>query len=66
MVFLGTTPIGSPLVGWMSDRFGARTAIALGAVACFVAAWFGARRLKGVTPSSEAVEPPLLEDKPVP
>jgi MFS family permease len=65
MVFLGTTPIGSPLVGWMSDRFGARTAIAFGAVACFVAAWFGARRLKGLTPSSEAVEPPLLVDKPV-
>jgi MFS family permease len=65
MVFLGTTPIGSPLVGWMSDRFGARTAIGFGAVACFAAAWFGARRLRGLTPSSEAVEPQLLVDKPV-
>ncbi|MGH8925201.1 MAG: MFS transporter [Acidimicrobiia bacterium] len=65
MVFLGTTPIGSPLVGWMSDRFGARTAIAFGSAACFVAAWFGARRLKGLTPRSEMVEAPLLVDKPV-
>lgn len=65
MVFLGTTPIGSPLVGWMSDRFGARTAIGFGAVACFAAAWFGARRLRGLTPSFEAVEPQLLVDKPV-
>ncbi|MGH8957102.1 MAG: MFS transporter [Acidimicrobiia bacterium] len=65
MVFLGTTPIGSPLVGWMSDRLGARTAIAFGAVACFVAAWFGARRLKGLPPRSETVEPALLVDRPV-
>ena len=65
MVFLGTTPIGSPLVGWMSDRFGPRTAIAFGAVACFVAAWFGARRLRGLTPQSETVEPALLVDRPV-
>lgn len=29
VVFLGTTPLGSPLVGWMAENFGVRTAFAL-------------------------------------
>ena len=29
VVFLGTTPLGSPLVGWMAESFGVRTAFAL-------------------------------------
>lgn len=66
MVFLGTTPIGAPLVGWISDRFGPRVAIIGGAVACLVAAVFGARRLKGLSPSGTVLAPPLLVDKPVP
>ncbi|HKZ19016.1 MAG TPA: MFS transporter [Acidimicrobiia bacterium] len=65
MVFLGTTPIGSPLVGWMSDRFGPRTAIGFGAVACFVAAWFGARRLTGRGPSSLDADPVPIVERPV-
>lgn len=31
---LGATPIGSPLVGWVGDTFGARWSIGLGALAC--------------------------------
>ena len=65
MVFLGTTPIGSPLVGWMSDRFGPRTAIVFGAVACFAAAWFGARRLMGRGLSSEEADPVPIVERPV-
>ena len=40
VVFLGTTPLGSPLVGWMAERFGVRTAFALcgGATALAAAA----------------------------
>ncbi len=30
LVFLGTTPIGAPLVGWCADAFGPRSAIWLG------------------------------------
>lgn len=41
MVFLGTTPIGGPVVGWVADTFGPRSAVLLGAVACFVAAAWG-------------------------
>lgn len=38
MVFLGSTPLGGPVVGWVADAFGARAAVLLGAGACFVAA----------------------------
>lgn len=33
--FLGSTPIGAPIIGWVSQSFGARAGIALGAVAAF-------------------------------
>jgi MFS family permease len=41
MVFLGTTPIGGPFIGWVSDSLGPRVGILLGAVACFAAAFWG-------------------------
>jgi MFS family permease len=41
MVFLGTTPIGGPVVGWVADTFGPRSAVLLGAIACFAAAGWG-------------------------
>jgi MFS family permease len=37
MVFLGSTPIGGPIVGAISQHFGARYALGLGAAGCFVA-----------------------------
>jgi MFS family permease len=37
MVFLGTTPIGGPIVGWVAEQFGARTGLALGGLATAVA-----------------------------
>ena len=33
MVFLGTTPIGGPIIGWVSDVTSARVAVAVGGVA---------------------------------
>jgi MFS family permease len=38
MVFLGSTPIGAPLVGWLAEIAGPRTGMALGGVAALVAA----------------------------
>ncbi|HEY1488355.1 MAG TPA: MFS transporter, partial [Micromonosporaceae bacterium] len=38
MVFLGTTPISAPLVGWVSAAFGPRTGIWLGALIALVTA----------------------------
>jgi MFS family permease len=38
LVFLGGTPIGSPLVGWAAERFGARMSLIAGGVISAVAA----------------------------
>ena len=41
MVFLGSTPIGGPIVGLVCDWFGARAGVALGGVATVAAAGYG-------------------------
>lgn len=46
MVFLGSTPIGGPIVGWVSDVAGPRAGIALGGVACLAAAGWATRSLR--------------------
>ncbi|MGI8759093.1 MAG: MFS transporter [Acidimicrobiales bacterium] len=38
IAFLGTTPLGGPLVGWVSEHFGPRVGLALGGAATIVAA----------------------------
>jgi MFS family permease len=42
MVFLGSTPIGAPLVGWIAEVSSPRGGLVLGAVAALVAAVGGA------------------------
>ena len=37
IAFLGSTPIGGPIVGWVSQQFGARAGFALGGIAAIVA-----------------------------
>jgi MFS family permease len=46
MLFLGSTPIGGPIVGWVSQQFGARYAIALGAVAALLAGAWGMSKVR--------------------
>lgn len=41
MVFLGSTPIGGPIVGWISEHAGARYAVAIGAIAALGAGLWG-------------------------
>jgi MFS family permease len=41
MLFLGTTPIGGPILGYVSEQFGARFAIGVGAVAAVGAGVWG-------------------------
>jgi MFS family permease len=41
IVFLGSTPIGGPIVGWVSERFGARWGLAIGGLAAVGAAAYG-------------------------
>jgi MFS family permease len=38
LVFLGSTPIGGPIVGWVAQAWGPRASVALGGVACLVGA----------------------------
>ena len=48
MVFLGTTPVGAPVVGWVGEVFGPRWSVGIGAIAAVVvsvwAAVWAARR----------------------
>jgi MFS family permease len=58
IVFIGSTPIGGPLIGWIAQQFGARSGLALGGIAALLASlvvlWFQRRmRIRaGVDPAS--------------
>ena len=41
VAFMGSTPIGGPLVGWITNTVGGRVGLATGAAACVVAALIG-------------------------
>jgi len=41
VVFLGSTPIGGPLAGWLSETYDPRLALLLAAAAGLLAAWYG-------------------------
>ena len=73
MVFLGSTPIGGPIVGWVTQHFGARYALALGATACLGAGAWGIWMAKRnhideladeVDPEQMAEAVELVEDPP--
>jgi MFS family permease len=49
MAFLGTTPIGGPIVGWIGEHLGARTAMGLGGGAAIVAGLLGMLALNWLT-----------------
>ncbi len=46
MVFLGSTPIGGPIVGWVAEEWGARYSLLLGAVATIAAGAYGLASLR--------------------
>jgi MFS family permease len=66
MVFLGSTPIGGPIVGWVSDAGGPRAGLILGGIACLAAAAYGHRALRDVSlkrrPVPQVVEDPVTEE----
>ena len=70
MVFLGSTPIGGPIVGWICQTWGARYGIAVGAAATLAAGAWGLLSVRRghVTPDAltraeavEAVEDAIAE-----
>jgi MFS family permease len=58
VVFLGSTPIGAPLVGWLAQTAGPRAGLLLGAAAALATAagaWFAYQRAAGgTTPTMSA------------
>ena len=52
IVLIGSTPVGGPLLGWVSDLYGARAGLVLGGLAALGAAAWGtmaARRVHRAT-----------------
>jgi MFS family permease len=41
VAFMGSTPIGGPLIGWITSEAGARVGLGVGASSCFAAALIG-------------------------
>ncbi len=64
VVFLGSTPIGAPLVGWITEIAGPRAGLALGGVAALLAAagpgrgYWSARPPPSAPPSCSSPSPP--------
>jgi MFS family permease len=49
VAFMGSTPIGGPLIGWITSTAGARVGLGVGAGSCFVAGvigWLAIRHLR--------------------
>jgi MFS family permease len=67
VAFMGSTPIGGPIAGAISEHFGGRAGLVLGAAACLFAALFGAlalhrasaRAARGIGGSAEINAEPL-------
>lgn len=57
VAFLGTTPIGGPIVGWVAEATDPRVALAIGGLVAIGAAGLGAQSLR----RSEAPQTPLRE-----
>src|SRR4028118_1323072 len=46
LLFLGSTPIGGPLLGWISEAWGPRVGLAIGGAASLAAALAAASRVR--------------------
>ncbi len=53
VVFLGSTPIGGPLTGWLSQAYDPRIALLLAAAAGLAAAWVAHSRAAGLSRGAE-------------
>jgi MFS family permease len=61
MLFLGSTPIGSPIIGWVSDVSNPRMGIAVGGIATAVATVWTARRMRSRRVRAATPEAPQRE-----
>jgi MFS family permease len=56
VAFLGSTPIGGPLIGWITALSGARIGLGVGALSCFLAAGLGLLAIRRLAPRSPVVQ----------
>jgi MFS family permease len=56
MVFLGSTPIGGPILGWVCEAYGARWGIVVGAVSCVAAGTWGLAMVRRCTRAAALTE----------
>ncbi len=61
MLFLGSTPIGGPVVGWLSEELGARAGILVGAAGTLLAGAWGLAMAARPPAEPTAAEPAVLE-----
>jgi MFS family permease len=66
VAFMGSTPIGGPLIGWITSLAGARIGLGVGAASCFIAAgigWFTVRhfRARDLVVAEPLASEPLVE-----
>jgi MFS family permease len=57
VAFIGSTPIGGPIIGWIGQYAGPRWGLATGGIAALVGAAIGAWRLKKGKRTADALEP---------
>jgi MFS family permease len=66
MVFLGTTPFGGPIAGWVGEHLGARVGLAAGGVIALATGAFGLWLLSRVRRDAELVELARIPGDPAP
>jgi Transmembrane secretion effector len=65
VVFLGSTPLGSPVVGWLSEAIDPRAGLAVGSVAAGFATVWAARQLRRArTDPTAAAGAPVASPEP--
>ncbi|CAL2057047.1 protein of unknown function [Streptomyces murinus] len=66
MTFLGSTPVGGPVVGVVAQHLGPRAGLGLGAAACLAATVLGLAVLPRVAPEHRHLEPRPAPCHPLP
>ena len=64
VAFLGSTPIGGPIIGWIGEHVGPRFALGLGGVAALLSGIIAYRRLAAVDAEGRAGPPTTIVTQP--
>jgi MFS family permease len=62
VAFMGSTPIGGPLIGWITSAAGARVGLGVGAASCFIAAGIGWFTVRHFSTRDLVVREPLASE----